>query len=385
MATHDVWQLDFAQVERIHQRLLGLDLRYHHALPDLAWLRSATEACFWASLEVEEGRGILGSVASAAPDDCVQRIRLANAVELGADRIRDLLPAVRPGGAALASIGPEIWGIALQLPHDAFFITIVGPGQLLFRCGERVISSLSGGALVDLPDLHEVLGNLFPRLAEYELRKVVIDASLLMRKIGHGGTIAFLEELGEGLAPNRLIDAGSRYRTWVEETFAEEELKNAPNDKEVQARTALEREYREQAKARLLRDIVQLTATDGLLALGEDLSVLCFGAKIESLTAPSQIELFDFASRAPRSVRIEELGGTRHQSAARLAWSRQDDVLVLVVSQDGRCSLLARVDAAEGPVLRVLRGFERAVPPDIMTLRFGSFATSSSADNARAK
>jgi hypothetical protein len=373
MATEDIWRLDSVEVERVHKRLAALDRQYRHALPDASWLRLAIETCFWASLQADESRGIRGSVAYARPVDCLQRIQLTSPIPLSADHIRDLLPAVHPGCAALAALGSDIWGVALQLPHDAFFITIVGPGQLLLRCGDRVMASLSGRALVELPDLHVVLADMFPRLKADVLRKLVIDASLLMRKIGHGGTVALLNELGRGLLPNRLVHPDSRYQTWTEETLAEATLKNEPENREMQARAGREQEHREQAKARLLQDVVQLTATDGLLALDGNLSVICFGAKIESMDVPAHIEVFDFGSPAPRAMAIQDLGGTRHQSAARLAWSRRDDALVLVVSQDGRCSLFARFERPEGPVLRVLRGFERAVPPDAMTLRFGSF------------
>jgi hypothetical protein len=375
MPATDVWQLNPSQVARVYERLLSLDRRFSHRLPDLAWLTAGLEACFWASIQSEEGRSIRGSLAYAAVDDCVQRIVLEQPVELSADRLRDLLPAVRPGCAALAASGAAVWGIALQVPHDAFFITIVGPGQLLLRCGERVLASLHGRVLTELPDLDVLLASSFPRLAPAQLRNVVVEASLLMRKIGHGGTIAFINAIGEGLAVNREIHAGSRYKTWSDETLAEATLKDEPENREMKARAELEREHRARAKALLLRDVVQLTATDGLLGLRDDLSVLCFGAKIEVGDEPPAVEVLDFGTLEPQSSMVADLGGTRHQSAARFAWSRADDALVLVVSQDGRCSLMGRaLSRSGGPVLLVFRGFERALPPDMMTLRFGSFA-----------
>lgn len=373
MATDAFWQIDQPQIDRLHVSLAELERRFQHALPDVDWLRMALEACFWASLQFEEGRSIRGSVVYAAAEDCVQRLQLASPTPFTPERIRDLLPAVRPDCAALAATGTAIWGMALQLPHGAFFITIVGPGRLLLRCGERVLASLDGSVLTRLPDLHDAFQALFPRLADPGLRRVVIHASLLMRKIGHGGAIAFVNELGEGLAPQHRLDTASRYQTWADETLAEATLKNEPDNREMQARAAVEGEHRERAKALLLRDIVQLTATDGLLAVGEDLRVLCFGAKIEVAEPPGLIDIIDFGSDEARRATMSDMGGTRHQSAARFAWSRSNSIL-LVVSQDGRCSLLSGVDCSKGRVLRVLRGFERAVAPDTMTLRFASFA-----------
>jgi hypothetical protein len=102
--------------------------------------------------------------------------------------------------------------------------------------------------------------------------------------------------------------------------------------------------------------------------------VLQFGAKIIEAQkgAAIKFQLVEFPCNVEGcSGRddLEDLGGTRHQSAARLAALRPD-VMILVVSQDGRASLMAQTGNTK--VVRILRGFERALPPET-TLRFGSY------------
>jgi len=276
-------------------------------------------------------------------------------------------------GPALAATESGIWGIALQLPHDSFFLSIVGPGQLLLRCGSRVLAGVIGNELFEYPELKSEVLVRFPQLGgQPKLIDALVAASVMVRQIGHGGTVIVVDGLGEGLSPNRCVAADSRYRTWADETAAEAELKQAPDNEGLQARSTLEGEHRKVAESALFRDLMQLTATDGALVLDKELNVVCFGAKIECSDSPPEVEVFTFGITAPHLEPVEAQGGTRHQSAARLVWNRADAV-VLIVSQDGRCSLWARVDRPEGPIVRVLRGFERAVPLD--AVRFGSFGS----------
>ena len=376
MATSELWQPNEKQIERLHKCLGEIDEEIRSPLPSRAWLSVALNACFWASLQVDEGRHVQGSLVFVTPDDCVQHLKFTKAEELNTKRIRELSQAVRSDGAALAATETGIWGVALQFPRDAVFLSFVGPGQLLLRRGERVLASVVGRDLVEHPDLDQVLMAAFPNLAAQGLRETIIDASVLMRQMGHGGAIAFVKELGDEIDSHLAIDKDTRYRNWAVETLAESELKNVPDNLELQARVDLERTYRKQAEVRLLEDIVQLTAIDGLLVLDDELRVLSVGAKIKAPDKPAQIELLNFPNQSRQFLRsIDELGGTRHQSAARLVWAK-GDAIVLVVSQDGRSSLMARVADTGDSAVRVLRGFERTIPLDATTLRFGHYARS---------
>jgi len=104
--------------------------------------------------------------------------------------------------------------------------------------------------------------------------------------------------------------------------------------------------------------------------------VLAFGAKIIGggrENTVHRIELLEFPDYRPKFVRLEKLGGTRHQSAARYA-ANHAGVLVLVVSQDGRSSIMhSGLDESGSLSVRVYRGFEQGIPLDADTLRFGHY------------
>jgi hypothetical protein len=85
----------------------------------------------------------------------------------------------------------------------------------------------------------------------------------------------------------------------------------------------------------------QLTAVDGALILREDLTVVGFGAKLVVDGAEFECARFDALISTPLAgCPVSELGGTRHQSAARFV-REHSDCSVLVSSQDGRMTLFS--------------------------------------------
>ena len=102
--------------------------------------------------------------------------------------------------------------------------------------------------------------------------------------------------------------------------------------------------------------------------------VLAFGARIVGAVTKRdaiQIELFEAPQYQRASRKLEDLGGTRHQSAVHYA-AKYAGAFVLVVSQDGRASVIQRPSGSE-PIVRVYRGFEAALPLDADTLTYGRF------------
>lgn len=97
-------------------------------------------------------------------------------------------------------------------------------------------------------------------------------------------------------------------------------------------------------------DVAQLTAVDGATVVTRNLVVLGFGVKLLfSYDAKSlPIYVTDLLNPGEPNVRasINDLGGTRHQSAA-LFISKQHDATALVVSQDGSVSAFTWREAGE--------------------------------------
>ena len=86
--------------------------------------------------------------------------------------------------------------------------------------------------------------------------------------------------------------------------------------------------------------------------LREDLTVVGFGAKLVVDGAEFEVARFDaLVSSALGPMPVSELGGTRHQSAARFV-RQHPDCSVLVSSQDGRMTLFSW-DKSPGHVVAV--------------------------------
>ncbi|MEQ1518673.1 MAG: putative sensor domain DACNV-containing protein, partial [Usitatibacteraceae bacterium] len=104
-------------------------------------------------------------------------------------------------------------------------------------------------------------------------------------------------------------------------------------------------QYTERSLSRInkvLRVIARISSLDGAIVMNERLALLEVGAKIHNTAAVESVDLYEFGGEkhARRiEVPLEELGGTRHQSAARFAAACKSCV-AFVISQDGRLTFL---------------------------------------------
>ena len=91
-----------------------------------------------------------------------------------------------------------------------------------------------------------------------------------------------------------------------------------------------------------IRSMASLLAVDGALVVTRDLTLLGFGAKI-AFDKDTEVPICTFPPTAGRHEvvmrRLEDLGGMRHQSAARFAFANKD-AFAIVVSQDRHVSLM---------------------------------------------
>ena len=94
--------------------------------------------------------------------------------------------------------------------------------------------------------------------------------------------------------------------------------------------------------ARTIDWVAGLTAVDGAVLINERYELLGFGAKIGRRRGSPQVEQITLTEPIQRAVPVlvhpEELGGTRHLSAAQFVHD-QRDAIALVVSQDGRFTI----------------------------------------------
>lgn len=107
--------------------------------------------------------------------------------------------------------------------------------------------------------------------------------------------------------------------------------------------------------------IGQLTAIDGATLVNYDLTIVAFGVKIKPISnqeMPLASVSEPFENSIQSMVQVSDLGGTRHQSAARFVFDQQD-ALAIVASQDGVISLLAW-DKRKG-ILSAVRHWELVI------------------------
>ncbi|KYF76673.1 hypothetical protein BE20_06520 [Sorangium cellulosum] len=112
-----------------------------------------------------------------------------------------------------------------------------------------------------------------------------------------------------------------------------------------------------------LEAVARLTATDGMVLILPDLTLLGFGVFFKSAKFADlkcAIEVYDPYERERQNVTsLEQLGGARHQSAA-VAAARLPGALAIVVSSDGTVTTMRRPD--EGQSLAVHKHLELRMP-----------------------
>jgi hypothetical protein len=91
------------------------------------------------------------------------------------------------------------------------------------------------------------------------------------------------------------------------------------------------------------RTAASLSEIDGALVFAWDLKLFGAGAKLAAVEVPRLLEVLGSDPPVPRAVRGEELGGTRHQSAARFVGA-VPSAFALVVSSDGPVTMFRYVE-----------------------------------------
>ena len=322
---------------------------------------------FWASLRHEEGhpaRGALTIVDRTVPGG----LRFREPVILTQESIVQLTPAL---GVALAAVElspegmPQVWGLLEAAPLWQPVIRIAGPAYIVVSQDRDVLGLIRGGethlvrggphSLMDLIGGILDHGDSAPspdRMAKVEhLLKVVAT----MHRHGKGGTIVIvptatgslpeslrlrypLDERSSGMSRSRLAD-----------------LEDAPPERsEARGRTSapevpgllLPRASRSQSlladlSQRLLVQMGQLSAAEGAVVIGDDLTLFGFGAELEPPEAEFTLSVVNAVTghvehgRTPISV-----GNGRHTLAARLV-HQYPQCLAFVATPDGAMTLFA--------------------------------------------
>lgn len=305
-------------------------------------------AAFGASLLSNENVPCRFRLALVDPEQASVMIRLEQEVALDPAHIRRL--AAGAGEQAAIGVwdtgaGLQIWGIAHRLSFAQAFVDAVGAGRLKVGCWASPSVVIEPGDCVAintslLGHTHLLTEMLKPDHPQFPRRHVVASTlrSIIRRVVllGHGGTIVVL---GRGssewekfcgnwgakssTASSQLINLLDEQLTMKPDPVGQNVARDAVTSNALRVNI----EQFEQAYA-------DLTMMDGAVVLDSDLRLVGAGAKI---SAKDEFELDCVWLTEPAQTKrcsLSDLGGTRHQSAARLV-KADKHCTAFVVSSDG--------------------------------------------------
>ena len=323
--------------------------------PDAATIEALIDAAFWASLRREEGYETRISFAFLAPGDAAQPLRFERPLAVEPSVLTRVAPAVERAGIHLG-VWPDgselrVWGTTRALPPLCFVLEVTAPGVLVVKHhrGEELgkflnVAVLEGDQVkvIDehassLPDCPELLASLlgFDSPSSWvDSVNVLVQLAVSMRGHGRGGSLLVVPPGTETWRESMVQPVPYA----VSPPFSElaQLLRETPDDQRLHRW--------QEALARAVDSIAGLTAVDGAAVITRDHDLLGFGAKIARRKGWAQIE--DVTVTEPIEggvaalVRPEQLGGTRHLSAAQFVHDQRDSI-ALVASQDGRFTVFA--------------------------------------------
>jgi hypothetical protein len=242
-----------------------------------------------------------------------------------------------------------VWGTTRTIPRLCFVLEVAAPGLLVVKHhgGDEMgkfanVAVLQGDQIkvVDehasnLPDCPALVTSLlgFDTVSSWaQSVNILTQLAVSMRAHGHGGCVL-------------LVPAG--LETW-RESIVQPVTYAASPPFSVLARLSQENPDRKRQRVwqeelgRTIDWVAGLTAVDGAVILTNDYEMLGFGAKIARRRGWEQVNQVTVTEPIEGAVSAivhpEQLGGTRHLSAAQFVHDQRDAV-ALVASQDGRFTI----------------------------------------------
>lgn len=316
-------------------------------VPSVDQLRQMVEATFWASLDRDEGRPVFPRVGFFSPWTG-REYRFSRPVPLTVQTIAKLaLTLPRFDVLGLQAEGDEslsVWGIGLPR-FGRIVVRAVAPGTLILSAGHPI--AVLRNERADIIDrtarerAHALLAGVeVPGdLGDIRARNVLLRVARSVARLQHGGSIAIVPV---GNAEWRqFVEANSR-DAHEPYTGLSTAIADSHAAREGEAAFSLpEGELRERVQQRI-DEVALLTSTDGALVIDSRLDVLSFGAKLVPPSLAAPVKVFQpLVGNEGHDVPLDEIGGMRHQSAARFV-AAASGTSAIVVSQDGPISVIGR-------------------------------------------
>jgi hypothetical protein len=327
-------------------------------VPDAADLLRILQIAFWSSLLRDEGRTV-NFVLNLRPGQAPSRIMPLDApVEFTAQELAKISMATTPDASAI-HVGPgpsglKIWGIDTLFGNAASVrIAVHRPASIAVIAGNAPVALIFGsrGELIDL-ELYATYfftDSPFPseKYEDQDREHRFLDIAREMHGHGHGGTLLVLgrpsaEPAGawrSSLEAHYLLSRpfdGLR-QTDEEQTGLFDASRQATTADEAKEVFAHQRRS-DLSRSQYVSGLARTTAVDGATVVSHEGALLAFGCKIGLSNEPT------IRRRRPTvgpwvNVPLADLGGTRHQSAARFV-GKHPGSRAIVASQDGRVSIL---------------------------------------------
>jgi hypothetical protein len=303
-------------------------------LPDAETIEAIVDAAFWASLRREEGYSPKISLAFLSPQEAIRPLILDRPLALGPDALARVSPAVERPGIHLGVWRDRgemcVWGMTRSIPILCFVLEVAAPGLLVVKhhSGDESrkfvnVAVLEGDHIKMVDEcasgqpgcpalLTSLLGFDSPG-SWIQSANTMVKLAVSMREHGRGGSLLVVP--------------------WNSEGWRESIVQPIPY--------AVSSPYCDLAPIDdpIVTAVAGLTAVDGAVVLTDRYELLGFGAKIVRRQGWPQVEQVTITEpvegSTPMLVDPEQLGGTRHLSAAQFTQDQRDAV-ALVASQDGR-------------------------------------------------
>jgi hypothetical protein len=313
-------------------------------LPDAATIEAVIDTAFWASLRREEGYETRVSLAFLSPDHTAHPLRFEQALALEPAKLTRVAPAVKRPGIHLGvwRNGGDlvVWGTTRVLPPLCFVLEVAGAGVLVIKHHRSeelgkfqnvAVLEADQIKLVDerasgLPDCTEMLA--------FGSLNILVQLAVSMREHGRGGSLLVVPAGSEAWRESILQPVP--YAAVPAFSELAQLLREEPDDPGELAW--------QESVSRAVDAIAGLTAVDGAAVMTNTHELLGFGAKIMRRRARQPVEEVlvtePILGGMPARVPPQQLGGTRHLSAAQFVHDQRDSI-ALVASQDGRFTIFA--------------------------------------------
>ncbi len=325
------------------------------SVPDAETLEAIINAAFWSSLRREEGYVPRISLALVPPEETDSPLMFERLLPLAPPALTRVAPAVERARIHLGVWRHNgelcVWGTTRNVPLLSVVLEVAAPGLLVIKhhrgseSGKFVnvvvleadqikVIDEAASSLPDCPPLLTSLLGFDSPASWIDDVNVLVQLAVSMRAHGRGGTMLVVpsssEEWRESIVrpvPYAIAPPFDELSRLSRET---------PDDQH--------RRHWEDTLSRAVDAVAGLTAVDGATILTNDYRVLAFGAKIARRRGASMVEQVTLTEPivggTAALVHPEQLGGTRHMTAAQFAQD-QKDAVALVASQDGRFTIFA--------------------------------------------